>query len=108
MGDDQHIKLVNSYFHYAGNFLGLQAQHRTPQADEDTGPVYAIMARKEGEEAQTYPALPLGELTLQFFSLSGRLQHDFLALGGAYISIPSLVGSFAQNSKIWSIIDNEI
>jgi hypothetical protein len=51
MGDDQHIKLVNSYFHYAGNFVGLQAQHRTPQADEYTDPVYVIMARKEGEEA---------------------------------------------------------
>jgi hypothetical protein len=53
MGDDQHIKLMNSYFHYAyaGNFVGLQAQHRTPQADEYTDPVYVIMARKEGEEA---------------------------------------------------------
>jgi methyltransferase family protein len=51
MGDDQHFKLVNSYFHYAGNFVGLQAQDRTPQADEYTDPVYVVMARKQSEEA---------------------------------------------------------
>jgi SAM-dependent methyltransferase len=49
MGDDQHIKLVNSYFHYAGNFVELEAQDRTPQADEYTDPVYVVMARKAGE-----------------------------------------------------------
>jgi len=49
MGDDQHIKLVNSYFHYAGNFVELEAQDRTPQADEYTDPVYVVMARKGGE-----------------------------------------------------------
>jgi SAM-dependent methyltransferase len=46
MGDDQHFKLVNSYFHYAGNFVGVEAQDRTPQADEYTDPVYVVMARK--------------------------------------------------------------
>ena len=46
MGDDQHFKLVNSYFHYAGNFVGLEAQDRTPQTDEYTDPVYVVMARK--------------------------------------------------------------
>jgi hypothetical protein len=46
MGDDQHFKLVNSYFHYAGNFVGLEAQDRSPQADEYTDPVYVVMARK--------------------------------------------------------------
>jgi ubiquinone/menaquinone biosynthesis C-methylase UbiE len=51
MGDDQHIKLVNSYFHYAGNFVGLEAQDRTPQADEYTDPVYIVMARKGSGEA---------------------------------------------------------
>jgi Methyltransferase domain len=51
MGDVQHIKLVNSYFHCAGNFVGLEAQDRTPQADEYTDPVFVVMARKEGEEA---------------------------------------------------------
>jgi Methyltransferase domain len=51
MGDDQHIKLVNSYFHYAGNFVGLEAQDRTPQADDYTDPVYVVMARKRSAEA---------------------------------------------------------
>jgi len=46
MGDDQHFKLVNSYFHYAGNFVGLEAQDRTPQVDDYTDPVYVVMARK--------------------------------------------------------------
>jgi hypothetical protein len=50
MGDDQHIKLVNSYFHYAGNFVGLEAQDRTPSADDYTDPVYVVMARKGGGE----------------------------------------------------------
>jgi SAM-dependent methyltransferase len=49
MGDDQHIKLVNSYFHYAGNFVDLEDQDRTPQADEYTDPVYIVTARKGGE-----------------------------------------------------------
>jgi SAM-dependent methyltransferase len=49
MDDDQHIKLVNSYFHYAGNFVELEAQDRTPPADEYTDPVYIVMARKGGE-----------------------------------------------------------
>jgi SAM-dependent methyltransferase len=44
--DDQHSKLVNTYFHYAGGFVGLEAQDRTPQADEYTDPVYVVMARK--------------------------------------------------------------
>jgi SAM-dependent methyltransferase len=49
MGDDQHFKLVNSYFHYAGNFVDLEDQDRTPQADEYTDPVYVVTARKGGE-----------------------------------------------------------
>jgi SAM-dependent methyltransferase len=46
MSDGQHVKLVNSYFHYAGNYVGLEAQDRTPQADDYTDPVYVVMARK--------------------------------------------------------------
>jgi hypothetical protein len=46
LDDGQHIKLVNSYFHYAGNFVGLEAQDRTPPAAEYTDPVYVVMARK--------------------------------------------------------------
>jgi SAM-dependent methyltransferase len=46
MSDEQHVKLVNSYFHYAGNYVGLEAQDRTPQADDYTDPVYVVMARK--------------------------------------------------------------
>lgn len=49
MDDDQHFKLVNSYFHYAGNFVELEDQDRTPQTDEYTDPVYVVMARKGGE-----------------------------------------------------------
>jgi SAM-dependent methyltransferase len=51
MGDDQHIKLVSSYFHYAGNFVEIEAQDRTPSADDYTDPVYVVMARKGGGEA---------------------------------------------------------
>jgi SAM-dependent methyltransferase len=50
MGDDQHLKLVNSYFHYAGNFVELEAQDRSPQADEYTDPVYVVMARKGSDQ----------------------------------------------------------
>jgi hypothetical protein len=42
---------VNSYFHYAGNFVGLEAQDRSPQADDYTDPVYVVMARKGSAEA---------------------------------------------------------
>jgi hypothetical protein len=51
MGDAQHFKLINSYFHYAGNFVDLESQDRTPSADEDTDPVYVVMARKAGAGA---------------------------------------------------------
>jgi SAM-dependent methyltransferase len=46
MDDEQHIKLINSYFHYAGNFDAPEAQDRTPLADDYTDPVYVVMARK--------------------------------------------------------------
>lgn len=46
LDDGQHIKLVNSYFHYAGNFVALESQDRTPPADEYTDPVYVVMAHK--------------------------------------------------------------
>jgi SAM-dependent methyltransferase len=51
MSDGQHIKLVNSYFHYAGNYVGLEAQDRTPSADDYTDPVYVVMARKASPAA---------------------------------------------------------
>jgi hypothetical protein len=43
---------VNSYFHYAGNFVELEAQDRTPSADEYTDPVYVVMARKGPVKAE--------------------------------------------------------
>jgi SAM-dependent methyltransferase len=46
LDDAQHVKLINSYFHYAGNFEAPEAQDRTPAADEYTDPVYVVMARK--------------------------------------------------------------
>jgi SAM-dependent methyltransferase len=46
MGDAQHVKLVNSYFHYAGDFEAPEAQDRSPSADDYTDPVYVVMARK--------------------------------------------------------------
>jgi hypothetical protein len=51
MSDGQHIKLVNSYFHYAGNYVALEAQDRTPSADDYTDPVYVVMARKAAPAA---------------------------------------------------------
>jgi SAM-dependent methyltransferase len=46
MGDGQHVKLVNSYFHYAGNYDAPEAQDRSPSTDDYTDPVYVVMARK--------------------------------------------------------------
>lgn len=46
MDDRQHIKLVTSYFHYAGNFVELEVQDRTPPAADYTDPVFVVMARK--------------------------------------------------------------
>ena len=51
LDDGQHVKLVNSYFHYAGNFVALEAQDRTPPAAEYTDPVYVVMARKASPAA---------------------------------------------------------
>jgi SAM-dependent methyltransferase len=51
LDDEQHVKLVNSYFHYAGNFVALEAQDRTPPADDYTDPIYVVMARKGNGEA---------------------------------------------------------
>ena len=48
LDDEQHFKLINSYFHYAGNFVALESQDRTPQTHDDTDPVYVVMARKAG------------------------------------------------------------
>jgi SAM-dependent methyltransferase len=47
LDDEGHFKLINSYFHYAGNFTTVENQDRTPQSDEEyTDPVYVAMARK--------------------------------------------------------------
>jgi hypothetical protein len=46
LNDQQHLELVASYFHYAGNFVGLEAHHLTPPAVTYTDPVYVVMARK--------------------------------------------------------------
>jgi SAM-dependent methyltransferase len=46
LDDAQHVRLINSYFHYAGNFEAPEAQDRTPSADDYTDPVYVVMARK--------------------------------------------------------------
>jgi SAM-dependent methyltransferase len=47
LNDEGHFKLINSYFHYAGNFVALESQDRTPSTtDEYTDPVYVVMARK--------------------------------------------------------------
>jgi hypothetical protein len=52
MDDEGHFKLINSYFHYAGNFVAVENQDRTPQTeDEYTDPVYVVMARKGGGTA---------------------------------------------------------
>jgi hypothetical protein len=51
LDDAQHFKLVNSYFHYAGNFVNLVNQDRTPPAEDYTDPVYVAMARKANEAA---------------------------------------------------------
>jgi SAM-dependent methyltransferase len=51
LDDAQHFKLVNSYFHYAGNFVDLVNQDRTPPAEDYTDPVYVAMARKAGGAA---------------------------------------------------------
>jgi SAM-dependent methyltransferase len=49
LDDAQHVKLVNSYFHYAGDFVDLEVQDRTPSTNDDyTDPVYVVMARKGG------------------------------------------------------------
>jgi hypothetical protein len=52
LNDGQHIKLVNSYFHYAGNFVALEARDHTPPADEYTDPVYVVMAHKASPVAR--------------------------------------------------------
>jgi Methyltransferase domain len=52
LDDEQHIKLVNSYFYYAGNFVALEAQDRTPPAAEYTDPVYVVMAHKASPVAR--------------------------------------------------------
>jgi SAM-dependent methyltransferase len=46
LDDQQHLELVASYFHYAGNFVGTEAHHLTPPALAYTDPVYVVMARK--------------------------------------------------------------
>ena len=46
LDDEQHFKLINSYFHYAGNFVDVQNQDRTPPAEDYTDPVYVVIARK--------------------------------------------------------------
>ena len=46
LDDQKHIDLVASYFHYAGNFVDVVNQDRTPPAEDYTDPVYVVMARK--------------------------------------------------------------
>lgn len=44
LDDRQHVDLVASYFHYAGNFVGVAAHNWSPSAYTD--PVYVVLARK--------------------------------------------------------------
>jgi SAM-dependent methyltransferase len=44
LDDRQHVDLVASYFHYAGNFVGVTAHNWSPSAYTD--PVYVVVARK--------------------------------------------------------------
>ena len=44
LDDQQHIDLVASYFHYAGDFVGVEARNWSPSAYTD--PVYVVLARK--------------------------------------------------------------
>ena len=47
LDDQQHVELVQAYFHAAGNFVALEAQDRTPASIITyTDPVYVVMARK--------------------------------------------------------------
>jgi hypothetical protein len=44
LDDQKHRDLVASYFHYAGNFVGVEAHNWSPSAYTD--PVYVVLARK--------------------------------------------------------------
>ena len=54
LDDQQHIDLVASYFHYAGDFVGVEAHNWSPSAYTD--PVYVVLARKPA--AQSHGARP--------------------------------------------------
>jgi hypothetical protein len=44
LDDQKHVDLVAAYFHYAGNFVGIEAHNWSPSAYTD--PVYVVLARK--------------------------------------------------------------
>jgi SAM-dependent methyltransferase len=50
LNDQQHVDLVTTYFEYAGNFVAIEAQNRTPAASTYTDPVYVVMAHKGAED----------------------------------------------------------
>jgi SAM-dependent methyltransferase len=52
LDDQQHLDLVASYFHYAGDFVGIEAHPLTPQSLTYTDPVYVVMARKAASVTQ--------------------------------------------------------
>lgn len=50
LNDEQHIRLVATYFQQAQNFVDIQALDRTPMTRTRTDPVYVVMARKTIED----------------------------------------------------------
>jgi SAM-dependent methyltransferase len=40
--DEQHARIVQAYFHYAGGFESVTAQDRSPKLDIPTDPLYAV------------------------------------------------------------------
>ena len=44
LDDQKHVDLVAGYFHYAGNFVGVEAHNWSPSGYTD--PVYVVLARK--------------------------------------------------------------
>ena len=48
LSDEQHLELVETYLHAAGNFTAIATQNRTPLALTYTDPVYVVTACKAG------------------------------------------------------------
>jgi SAM-dependent methyltransferase len=46
LSDEQHLELVETYLHAAGNFTTIATQNRTPLALTYTDPVYVVTAHK--------------------------------------------------------------